>query len=383
MTKGKKKRRGGKDVKEKPPEVKSEPPEIANNKSDVLLMEHMSVKEKPPELDIMRNYNDVMELKVEGKPPDYVVCDPYCGKCKKVKPYIDNLRKHADKFVEKVIEERKSLGKLEVLLIEDKRNEAIDFWKKSIITDQHKLNIMEKIVTKLINEMAHLDICRKQWNLKDIMVKYTERYMRLFGLIKERLEEITQTITLLLEVIQLQEGNFDLLNKEVQRHLSGQIQQEMNEDWEYASRLKEKQPKVMKILEKAELVFEVNKVESIEDLKVVNIKDITVEVIQKQRVATSMEDLFKRKELFETKISKWEEDMRLHLQQIEINKEQTLLKLQQFGKQIDKCRKQNLLKLKQLDSSNKETDIESSLKDVSKWNTAKQEYLQDNMEVAK
>ncbi len=105
---------------------------------------------------------------------------------------------------------------------------------------------MEKIVTELINEMAHLDICRKQWNLKDIMVKYTERYMRLFGLIKERLEEITKTITLLREVIQLQKGNFDLLNKEVQRHLSGQIQQEMNEDWEYASRLKEKQPKEWK-----------------------------------------------------------------------------------------------------------------------------------------
>ena len=126
MTNRKRKKRKG---------VKEKPPEIMNNKSDGMIMKHMGVKEKPPELDIIRNSTDVIELQVERKPPDFVVCDPYCGKCQKVKPYIDNLRKHDDRFVDTVLEERKSLGKLEVLLITEKINEAIDFWKKSIITN--------------------------------------------------------------------------------------------------------------------------------------------------------------------------------------------------------------------------------------------------------
>ena len=74
-------------------------------------------KNKPPEVDLMSNKTDEMELQnVKREPPDIVVCELNCSKCQKVKTHIDTLSKYADSFVNSVLAEGKSIRQLEELL---------------------------------------------------------------------------------------------------------------------------------------------------------------------------------------------------------------------------------------------------------------------------
>ena len=125
---------------------------------------------------------------------------------------------------------------------------------------------------------------------------------------------MSHTITLLLEVIQLQKDNFDLQREnimtEAQQNLSLQTQQELNEEWEYAW---------VKIVNKAEQIMENHNLEVVEEFNVVDIQVIKVEVIQQQREATCMEDLFKRIQILKETITEIEEDQEYMKNQLELS----------------------------------------------------------------
>ena len=97
--------------------------------------------------------------------------------------------------------------------------------------------------------------------------------MELCELLRDRLDDVMKK-TVKLKTVELDKVRLNIM-EEAQQNLSLQTQQELNEEWESESRLEEKQPKVVKILEKAELVMEDNW-EIVEEFNVMDIKVIQV-----------------------------------------------------------------------------------------------------------
>ena len=120
---------------------------------------------RPPDIDIAMNNSDTSENdNVKNEPPDTTIkCDmEYCSNCLKYKSHMDTLIKCADRFVDSVLEEGESIGKLEDLLEEDKVEEANNLLNNSIKCSKRS-HFLEILTTKLIKEAKEFKFCsRKQ-----------------------------------------------------------------------------------------------------------------------------------------------------------------------------------------------------------------------------
>ena len=242
MTKGKKKRRG----------VKDKPPEIINNKSDEMIMKHLDVKEKPP---------------------DIVACELNCSKCLKVKKHMDAMIKYIYSFSDSVLAVKESLEQVEKLLNSEKINKHNELLETTISLNKKSL-ILENLTSELCKQTSELDICSVKKIRVDFLLEDKDMTIELCNIVRSRLDDVMKK-TIIQKTVELDKVRLNIMKK-AQRNLSLQTQQELNEEWECESKLEEKQPKLVKILEKAELVMENNNLEMTEEFHIMDIKVIQV-----------------------------------------------------------------------------------------------------------
>ena len=228
-----------------------------NNKSDGMILEHMGVKEKPP---------------------DRAPCELSCSKCLKVKKHMNAMKRYTDSFVSSVKAEYRSLKQFEDLLEAKKIQEANELLSATISLNK-KSFILEKLSAELFEQMSELDICSVERDYVDMVIRISIGNRDTAIEVSELLRDIQHDLmkeTFRLKIIQQQREAFHMTAEIAEINGRLQNQRETTTNWEYATKLEDKKPKLVRILQKAELGKVDYEWELVEKLNVENFQVIKV-----------------------------------------------------------------------------------------------------------
>ena len=138
---------------------------------------------------------------------------------------------------------------------------------------------MKNLTTQLIQGAKEFHLCKKPWNINQRVTTNTEKTIQRLEATTKYWELVQDNLRRRLKIIQQQREAFHMTAEIVEINKRLQNQRETTTNWECESRLEEKQPKLVKILDKAEQVIENHNMEMVEEFHVVDIQVIKVKEI--------------------------------------------------------------------------------------------------------
>ena len=222
-------------------------------------------------------HKETMNLQdIKTEPPDNTMCDViYCTNCMKYNSHLHTLIECSERFHDSVKEEEELIDQLRELRNKEKWEEANNLANLGVKLNK-KSNILKKLTTQLIQGAKEFHLCKKPWNINQTVTTNTEKIIQRIEATTKLWELVEDNFRRRLKSLQQQREAFHMTAEIAEINGRLQNQRETTTNWEYATKLEENKPKLVKILQKAELEKVDYEWELVEKLNVENFQVIKV-----------------------------------------------------------------------------------------------------------